>query len=428
MIKDRVINNPINGMESIAMMREIVLSDEKLAEHAEALQSNFNNIQEEMSDREFNPNLLALRHLDIENDEYEMLNKYIAGIVPLISTKKMLFECGIRFDNSELDFASTMFLNKDIQSILPEAIRRMFTAFKDAIENGTYNDLYGAMYDILVEDLKNYAPYKYETLQGTMSADEYDDFIDSKAEEITNRMYKTLFSMGILIYHNGVEEAKEQLKELFRKYNVNLDALIDIVSPEQLISEPSQFQQILSQAVNSKEEIRAALSNNIQEIVVEIDKIVRELGEKNSISKFNQGNNMMGNVYPTINIHELIAMTVLSISKEIRNAETEEDLTEGAKALLNTVKTIVSEKLSSKEVNMNIILDSVDVKLLSLPALYVNEIVPANLALRALDGAFQTMCTSIVNCIGGIISDLIAEEQNKIQSEKMKSEEEIEVV
>ena len=421
LLTEKIIEKPIQGMESIGLMREVVVSDEKLAEQASVLQSNFNNIQEEMSDREFNPNLLALRDLNVENEDYDLLNKYIYGLVPILSTKKMLFECGIRFDNSELDFASTMFLNKDLQSILPQLMREFFISFKDAIKNGTYLPLYGAMCDVLAEDLQAYTPYKYETVKDTMTPEEYDDFIDSKVEDITDRMYKTLFTMGILIYHNGVDEAKTELKELFRKYGVDFDSLIDFVTPEQLISEPSQFHGMISQVIRHKEEIKDAITPHVNEISVEIDRILRELGDKNSLSKFNQGNNMMGNIYPTINICELIAMTILSISKEIRTVETEEELSEGAKSCLEILRGIVSEKLSSKEVNLNITLDSVDIKLLSAPAMYVNDIVAKSLSLRAVDGSFQSLCSSIMNSIGGLISELLQEEQNKIKDFMEKS-------
>lgn len=73
LLTEKIIEKPIQGMESIGLMREVVVSDEKLAEQASVLQSNFNNIQEEMSDREFNPNLLALRDLNVENEDYDLL-------------------------------------------------------------------------------------------------------------------------------------------------------------------------------------------------------------------------------------------------------------------------------------------------------------------------------------------------------------------
>ena len=135
MVFNRKVDQKVNGMESIAFMREVIVNDEKLAEQADILQNNFTDVNQEMIEREFNPNLTSLSDLDVDSNEYELFNRYIFGLSTLLSTKKLMTSLGIEFDStSETDFKSLMFLNKDVQSILPELVRRMLICFNGAMK------------------------------------------------------------------------------------------------------------------------------------------------------------------------------------------------------------------------------------------------------------------------------------------------------
>ena len=397
MVFNRKVDQKVNGMESIAFMREVIVNDEKLAEQADILQNNFTDVNQEMIEREFNPNLTSLSDLDVDSNEYELFNRYIFGLSTLLSTKKLMTSLGIEFDStSETDFKSLMFLNKDVQSILPELVRRMLTCFNGAMETGEFNELYQYLYDTLREDVVKYPTYNYDVIGSNFATvDEYEDYIDSVVEKITERMYQTRFTMGILMYYNenSFIEAKEKIKTIFEEHGVDITVLLNEVMPEQLISEPSQFQTLLQNFIGMSPEVADKLSDpEVQnEIQIKIRDIMIELANANAINKFNQTNGMMGNVFPTINISELIVMALAKLSFKITNPES--TLSEEEEEVIKNLDGITFDKLGNREINMGIRLNDVHLNLLSTISYFVSSIVVDQLSLRAIDGSFQTMCS-----------------------------------
>lgn len=418
MVFNKKVDNKIIGMDSIAFMREVMLNDEKIEEQGRILQESFNEVNSEMAEREFNPNLMQLRDLNIESDEYDLFNKYIFGLSTFLSTKKLMSSIGIEFDNtSEVDMTSLMFLNKDVQSVLPELSRRFLTSFNNAMETGEINDCYEYMYNIIAEDVSKQAAYSYETIGSNFeSVSDYEDYIDSVVESITERMYKTKYTMGILMSYNKdeFERAKTSIIDLFKKYNVNVEDLMNEVMPEQLISEPSQFQTLLQSYLTSNSEIMAQLTEvKVQaDIQKGITEILIELSNTNAITKFNQTNGMMGNVFPTINISELIVMSLFKLGNKVSKMEELDDI---ETEIVRILDGIVFDKLGTREAQMGIRLNDVHLNLLSTIPLYVSDIVVDQLSLRAVDGSFQAMCSSVMNSIVETINGYV-----NIYSEEVK--------
>lgn len=421
MIFNRKVDQKVNGMESIAFMREVIVNDEKLAEQADILQNNFTDVNQEMIEREFNPNLTSLSDLDVDSNEYELFNRYIFGLSTLLSTKKLMTSLGIEFDStSETDFRSLMFLNKDVQSILPELVRRMLTCFNGAMETGEFNELYQYLYDTLREDVVKYPTYNYDVIGSNFATvDEYEEYIDSVVEKITERMYQTRFTMGILMYYNenSFIEAKEKIKTIFEEHGVDISLLMNEVTPEQLISEPSQFQTLLQNFIGMTPEIADKLSDpEVQnEIQIKIRDIMIELANANAINKFNQTNGMMGNVFPTINISELIVMALAKLSFKITNPES--TLSEEEEEVVKNLDGITFDKLGNREINMGIRLNDVHLNLLSTISYFVSSIVVDQLSLRAIDGSFQTMCSSVMQILVPIINELIQEHKDQLEND-----------
>lgn len=421
MVFNRKVDQKVNGMESIAFMREVIVNDEKLAEQADILQNNFNDVNQEMIEREFNPNLTSLSDLDVDSNEYELFNRYIFGLSTLLSTKKLMTSLGIEFDStSETDFRSLMFLNKDVQSILPELVRRMLICFNGAMETGEFNELYQYLYDTLREDVVKYPTYNYDVIGSNFATvDEYEEYIDSVVEKITERMYQTRFTMGILMYYNenSFVEAKEKIKTIFEEHGVDISVLMNEVMPEQLISEPSQFQTLLQNFIGMTPEIADKLSDpEVQnEIQIKIRDIMIELANANAINKFNQTNGMMGNVFPTINISELIVMALAKLSFKITN--TESTLSEEEEEVIKNLDGITFDKLGNREINMGIRLNDVHLNLLSTISYFVSSIVVDQLSLRAIDGSFQTMCSSVMQILVPIINELIQEHKDQLEND-----------
>lgn len=418
---NRKVDQKVNGMESVAFLREVIVNDEKLAEQADILQNNFSDVNQEMIDREFNPNLTNLSDLDVNSDEYELFNRYIFGLSTLLSTKKLMTSLGIEFDTtSETDFKSLMFLNKDVQSILPELVRRMLACFNGAMETGEFNELYQYMYDVLREDIVKYPTYNYDVIGSNFeTVDEYEEFIDSIVEKITERMYQTRFTMGILMYYNenSFNEAKEKIRLTFEEKGVDISVLLNEVMPEQLISEPSQFQTLLQNFIRMYPEVAEKLSDpEVQnEIQIKVRDIMIELANANAINKFNQTNGMMGNVFPTINISELIVMALAKLSFKITDAES--TLTEEEEEVIKNLDGITFDKLGNREINMGIKLNDVHLNLLSTISYYVSSIVVDQLSLRAIDGSFQTMCSSVMQILVPVINELIQEHKNQLEND-----------
>lgn len=421
MVFNRKVDQKVNGMESIAFMREVIVNDEKLAEQADILQNNFTDVNQEMIEREFNPNLTSLSDLDVDSNEYELFNRYIFGLSTLLSTKKLMTSLGIEFDStSETDFKSLMFLNKDVQSILPELVRRMLTCFNGAMETGEFNELYQYLYDTLREDVVKYPTYNYDVIGSNFATvDEYEDYIDSVVEKITERMYQTRFTMGILMYYNenSFIEAKEKIKTIFEEHGVDITVLLNEVMPEQLISEPSQFQTLLQNFIGMSPEVADKLSDpEVQnEIQIKIRDIMIELANANAINKFNQTNGMMGNVFPTINISELIVMALAKLSFKITNPES--TLSEEEEEVIKNLDGITFDKLGNREINMGIRLNDVHLNLLSTISYFVSSIVVDQLSLRAIDGSFQTMCSSVMQILVPIINELIQEHKDQLEND-----------
>lgn len=416
------VNNKVAGMDSIAFLREVIINDDKLIEQAEVLQNNFSAAQQELIDREFDPRLSELININPDSNEYDLYTGYSFGLSVYLSTKKLMNTIGIGFnDNSGVDFKSLMFLNKDVQSILPELVRRILSSFHGAMETGTVNDLYMFLYDTLKKDIKNYPVYKYEAIGSSFaSVDEYEEYIDQVTERITETLYKTKYSMGVLIYHDeeSYNEAKVKIKELFDKYGIDITTLLDQVLPEQIISEPSQFltllQSYINHLVSTTEGGIPALTN--EEVKIDIQeslrKIMLELGEKNAITKFNQTNGMVGNVFPTINICELIVMGLANLSYAISKDEV---LSDSEFEVVVNLDGIAFDALSSKEREMGITLDHVHLHLLSSISLFVSDIVTNTLSLRSVDGSFQTMCSSVMNILTPIIQDIIKSYKEEVE-------------
>ena len=421
MVFNRKVDQKVNGMESIAFMREVIVNDEKLAEQADILQNNFTDVNQEMIEREFNPNLTSLSDLDVDSNEYELFNRYIFGLSTLLSTKKLMTSLGIEFDStSETDFKSLMFLNKDVQSILPELVRRMLTCFNGAMETGEFNELYQYLYDTLREDVVKYPTYNYDVIGSNFATvDEYEEYIDSVVEKITERMYQTRFTMGILMYYNenSFIEAKEKIKTIFEEHGVDITVLLNEVMPEQLISEPSQFQTLLQNFIGMTPEVADKLSDpEVQnEIQIKIRDIMIELANANAINKFNQTNGMMGNVFPTINISELIVMALAKLSFKITNPES--TLSEEEEEVIKNLDGITFDKLGNREINMGIRLNDVHLNLLSTISYFVSSIVVDQLSLRAIDGSFQTMCSSVMQILVPIINELIQEHKDQLEND-----------
>lgn len=421
MVFNRKVDQKVNGMESIAFMREVIVNDEKLAEQADILQNNFTDVNQEMIEREFNPNLTSLSDLDVDSNEYELFNRYIFGLSTLLSTKKLMTSLGIEFDStSETDFRSLMFLNKDVQSILPELVRRMLICFNGAMETGEFNELYQYLYDTLREDVVKYPTYNYDVIGSNFATvDEYEEYIDSVVEKITERMYQTRFTMGILMYYNenSFIEAKEKIKTIFEEYGVDISLLMNEVTPEQLISEPSQFQTLLQNFIGMTPEVADKLSDpEVQnEIQIKIRDIMIELANANAINKFNQTNGMMGNVFPTINISELIVMALAKLSFKITNPES--TLSEEEEEVIKNLDGITFDKLGNREINMGIRLNDVHLNLLSTISYFVSSIVVDQLSLRAIDGSFQTMCSSVMQILVPIINELIQEHKDQLEND-----------
>lgn len=421
MVFNRKVDQKVNGMESIAFMREVIVNDEKLAEQADILQNNFTDVNQEMIEREFNPNLTSLSDLDVDSNEYELFNRYIFGLSTLLSTKKLMTSLGIEFDStSETDFRSLMFLNKDVQSILPELVRRMLTCFNGAMETGEFNELYQYLYDTLREDIVKYPTYNYDVIGSNFATvDEYEEYIDSVVEKITERMYQTRFTMGILMYYNenSFIEAKEKIKTIFEEHGVDVTVLMNEVMPEQLISEPSQFQTLLQNFIGMTPEVADKLSDpEVQnEIQIKIRDIMIELANANAINKFNQTNGMMGNVFPTINISELIVMALAKLSFKITNPES--TLSEEEEEVIKNLDGITFDKLGNREINMGIKLNDVHLNLLSTISYFVSNIVVDQLSLRAIDGSFQTMCSSVMQILVPIINELIQEHKDQLEND-----------
>lgn len=418
---NRKVDEKINGMESIAFLREVIVNNEKLSEQANILQNNFNDVNQEMIEREFNPNLTQLHDLDVNSTEYDLFNRYIFGLSTLLSTKKLMTSLGIEFDStSEIDFKSLMFLNKDVQSILPELVRRMLACFNGAMETGEFNELYQYMYDILREDIVKYPTYSYDTIGSNFeTVDEYDEFIDSVVEKITERMYQTRFTMGILMYYNenSFIEAKEKIKNVFEEKGVNIELLLNEITPEQLISEPSQFQTLLQSYINNHPEILEKISDEEtqKEIQIKIRDIMIELANINAINKFNQTNGMMANVFPTINISELIVIALAKLSFKVTDPNS--TLSEEEEEIIKNLDGITFDKLGNREVNMGIKLNDVHLNILSTISYYVSSIVVDQLSLRAIDGSFQTMCSSVMQILVPIINELIQIHKEKIEKD-----------
>lgn len=421
MVFNRKVDQKVNGMESIAFMREVIVNDEKLAEQADILQNNFTDVNQEMIEREFNPNLTSLSDLDVDSNEYELFNRYIFGLSTLLSTKKLMTSLGIEFDStSETDFRSLMFLNKDVQSILPELVRRMLICFNGAMETGEFNELYQYLYDTLREDVVKYPTYNYDVIGSNFATvDEYEEYIDSVVEKITERMYQTRFTMGILMYYNenSFIEAKEKIKTIFEEHGVDISVLMNEVMPEQLISEPSQFQTLLQNFIGMTPEVADKLSDpEVQnEIQIKIRDIMIELANANAINKFNQTNGMMGNVFPTINISELIVMALAKLSFKITNPES--TLSEEEEEVVKNLDGITFDKLGNREINMGIRLNDVHLNLLSTISYFVSSIVVDQLSLRAIDGSFQTMCSSVMQILVPIINELIQEHKDQLEND-----------
>lgn len=421
MVFNRKVDQKVNGMESIAFMREVIVNDEKLAEQADILQNNFTDVNQEMIEREFNPNLTSLSDLDVDSNEYELFNRYIFGLSTLLSTKKLMTSLGIEFDStSETDFKSLMFLNKDVQSILPELVRRMLICFNGAMETGEFNELYQYLYDTLREDIVKYPTYNYDVIGSNFATvDEYEEYIDSVVEKITERMYQTRFTMGILMYYNenSFIEAKEKIKTIFEEHGVDITVLMNEVMPEQLISEPSQFQTLLQNFIGMTPEVADKLSDpEVQnEIQIKIRDIMIELANANAINKFNQTNGMMGNVFPTINISELIVMALAKLSFKITNPES--TLSEEEEEVIKNLDGITFDKLGNREINMGIRLNDVHLNLLSTISYFVSSIVVDQLSLRAIDGSFQTMCSSVMQILVPIINELIQEHKDQLEND-----------
>lgn len=421
MVFNRKVDQKVNGMESIAFMREVIVNDEKLAEQADILQNNFTDVNQEMIEREFNPNLTSLSDLDVDSNEYELFNRYIFGLSTLLSTKKLMTSLGIEFDStSETDFRSLMFLNKDVQSILPELVRRMLICFNGAMETGEFNELYQYLYDTLREDVVKYPTYNYDVIGSNFATvDEYEEYIDSVVEKITERMYQTRFTMGILMYYNenSFIEAKEKIKAIFEEHGVDISLLMNEVTPEQLISEPSQFQTLLQNFIGMTPEVADKLSDpEVQnEIQIRIRDIMIELANANAINKFNQTNGMMGNVFPTINISELIVMALAKLSFKITNPES--TLSEEEEEVIKNLDGITFDKLGNREINMGIRLNDVHLNLLSTISYFVSSIVVDQLSLRAIDGSFQTMCSSVMQILVPIINELIQEHKDQLEND-----------
>lgn len=421
MVFNRKVDQKVNGMESIAFMREVIVNDEKLAEQADILQNNFTDVNQEMIEREFNPNLTSLSDLDVDSNEYELFNRYIFGLSTLLSTKKLMTSLGIEFDStSETDFRSLMFLNKDVQSILPELVRRMLICFNGAMETGEFNELYQYLYDTLREDVVKYPTYNYDVIGSNFATvDEYEEYIDSVVEKITERMYQTRFTMGILMYYNenSFVEAKEKIKTIFEEHGVDITVLLNEIMPEQLISEPSQFQTLLQNFIGMTPEVADKLSDpEVQnEIQIKIRDIMIELANANAINKFNQTNGMMGNVFPTINISELIVMALAKLSFKITNPES--TLSEEEEEVIKNLDGITFDKLGNREINMGIRLKDVHLNLLSTISYFVSSIVVDQLSLRAIDGSFQTMCSSVMQILVPIINELIQEHKDQLEND-----------
>lgn len=404
----------VAGLESFGFLREIVLSDEAIEEQTRRVQERIEEAEEEM---EVYPSIKDIKFLDVADEAYDNYNDYLIGVSSILSTKKLLTEVGVYVSPSEQDFRSIAFLNRDVQSLLPKCIKNIFSNLAKGIKESTLNDAYELLFYTLKEDLQKLSVYSFESLSELYpSREEYDDFIEERTEDILDRMFKSRFTMGILMYHNGVDEAKAELKEVFHKFGVEeLDHIIDKVTPEQLISEPSQFQTILTYAINGSNELRGKLYEHQEELIGSITKIVQELGTKNALGKFNQaGNNMIGNVYPTINIAELLALCLVNCSYAIRKAEKLEDL-EAYQTLIGALDSEAYEVVANKNgMEYN---DKVPYLILSVPSLYVSDIVASTLSLRSLDGSFQALCSSIMNLIVPEINDLVKELEEGIKKE-----------
>lgn len=415
------VDEKLPGMDSIAFMREVVLGDDKLIEQADLMQTGYNNTNAEMIQREFNPNLMNLHTLNVDSDEYDLFNKYIYGLGTFLSTKKLMSSIGITFDStSEVDFRSLFLLNRDVQSILPELVRRLLTSLNNALETGEYNSLYQFLYSTLRDDIVNFQTYKYETIGSSFeSVDAYEDFIDSTVEKITESMYKTKYTMGILIHYNENDylEAKTKIEELFSKYGIDISLLLKEIMPEQLISEPSQFQTLLQSYIQNNPEIMEKVSDEEarNEIQNGIANIMIELANNNAISKFNKTNGMLGNIFPTINIAELIVMSLLKLSYKL---DKDEELNEEEEEVLRTLDGIVFDKLGGREATMGLRLMSPHINLLLSMGLYVSDIVTSQLSLRAVDGSFQTMCSSVMNILVPQINEYIQVQQKEIMGEE----------
>ena len=298
--------------------------------------------------------------------------------------------------------------------------------FQWSYENGAdikdldENELYQYLYDTLREDIVKYPTYNYDVIGSNFATvDEYEEYIDSVVEKITERMYQTRFTMGILMYYNenSFIEAKEKIKTIFEEHGVDITVLMNEVMPEQLISEPSQFQTLLQNFIGMTPEVADKLSDpEVQnEIQIKIRDIMIELANANAINKFNQTNGMMGNVFPTINISELIVMALAKLSFKITNPES--TLSEEEEEVIKNLDGITFDKLGNREINMGIRLNDVHLNLLSTISYFVSSIVVDQLSLRAIDGSFQTMCSSVMQILVPIINELIQEHKDQLEND-----------
>lgn len=428
------IEKPIVGIENLMLCRKILATDEQLRESADNIEIALEEERQELIDKGvivtsdmINEGLVTGDAVTLEDmlkvnlDEYELFSQYVQKSCSIIGTKKIVKMLGVDLpDNASI--YTILKINKDLQGIMSNIMVKLVKMFDSAMKEGTTNFVYDLFFDYVEDDMKKLPAYKYEVVKDNYAS--YEDYygeLTKAVENVLNRLYDTKYTTGILLTYRGVEEAKVKLVEIFKEVGLDIEDLINKLMPEQLISDVAQFHQALNILMNKNPQVVEIVKNNAELLNTKVSEVLGKLAEENAISKFNQQNGMVGNVYPTLILPELIATILASVSGKMFSLDSLSELSEPEQELMDLIYAEVHSVMDSYTVNEDVILsDDIAVRLISLISHAVSPIVVNERTLRSVDGRFQQF-TSVV---GLSIQETVSEIVEEFNKEYLKSVEE----
>lgn len=417
------IEKPIVGIENLMLCRKILATDEQLRESADNIEIALEEERQELIDKGvivtsdmINEGLVTGNAVTLEDmlkvnlDEYELFSQYVQKSCSIIGTKKIVKMLGVDLpDNASI--YTILKINKDLQGIMSNVMIKLVKMFDSAMKEGTTNFVYDLFFDYIEDDMKKLPAYKYEVVKDNYAS--YEDYygeLTKAVENVLNRLYDTKYTTGILLTYRGVEEAKVKLVEIFKEVGLDIEDLINKLMPEQLISDVAQFHQALNILMNKNPQVVEIVRNNAELLNTKVGEVLGKLAEENAITKFNQQNGMVGNVYPTLILPELIATILATVSGKMFSLDMMSDLPESEQELMDLISAEVHSVMDSYTVNEDVVLnDDIAVRLISLISHAVSPIVVNERTLRSVDGRFQQFTSvvglSIQETVNGIVEE-----------------------